>query len=47
MRFNYYNNDELEFYIYVLDTLLEEYENKVESDPLSLGSEIEKLNRIN
>lgn len=30
MRFNYYNNDELEFYIYVLDTLLEEYENKVE-----------------
>ena len=24
-----------------------EYENKVESDPLSLGSEIEKLNRIN
>ena len=23
------------------------YENKVESDPLSLGSEIEKLNRIN
>ena len=30
MRFNYYNNDELEFYIYVLDTLLEEYGNKVE-----------------
>lgn len=30
MRFNYYNDDELEFYIYVLDTLLEEYENKVE-----------------
>lgn len=30
MRFNYYNNDELEFYIYVLDILLEEYGNKVE-----------------
>ncbi len=30
MRFNYYNDDELEFYIDVLDTLLEEYENKVE-----------------
>lgn len=30
MRFNYYNNDELEFYINILDTLLEEYENKVE-----------------
>lgn len=30
MRFNYYNDDELEFYIDVLDTLLEEFENKVE-----------------
>lgn len=30
MRFNYYNDDELEFYIDVLDILLEEYENKVE-----------------
>lgn len=30
MRFNYYNDSELEFYIDVIDTLLEEYKNKVE-----------------
>lgn len=30
MRFNYYSDYELDFYINVIDTLLEEYENKVE-----------------
>jgi hypothetical protein len=30
MKFNYYNDDELEFYIDVIDTVLKEYEDKVE-----------------
>lgn len=30
MRFNYYNDYELEFYIDVIDTVLKEYENKIE-----------------